>query len=334
METTNNYEQFRNILASNLYSVVEQDQLAKVMQAVDMTFSGFDVCRKPVEIIVSNGIPEVVKYYLVSKAVSNLSKNTLFQYKYKLEKFFGEIRKSYLDITTNDIRIYLNKFKTEHNASDRYMESIRSAIGNFFQWLAENEYIARNPCAHIDHIKYQNKRREPMTSYDLEVLRWNCQNIREKALVDFIFSTGCRVSECSDINLSDINWDTRSAIIRHGKGNKQRIVYFNAESELTLQKYLEQRKGNDEALFVQSRYPFARLSPRAIENEIKKIGDRADIHAFPHRLRHTFATVGINGGMPLERLQKLMGHESPKTTLVYAKLNTDDLQREHRRVYT
>ena len=123
-------------------------------------------------------------------------------------------------------------------------------------------------------------------------------------------------------------------IIRHGKGDKQRMVYFNAESELSLRKYLETRKDDNEALFVRQRSPYTRLSARAIENEIKGIGDRANIHAFPHRLRHTFATVGINGGMPLERLQTLMGHESPKTTLVYAKLDTTDLQREHRRVYT
>ncbi len=333
MESNNNYEQFRNILASNLFPVVDQDQLAKVLRAVDMSLTGFDVCRKPVEIIVANGIPEVVKYYLVSKAVANLSQKTLSQYKYKLENFFDQIRKSYLDITANDIRVYLNRFKTEHHASDRYMESIRIVISGFFKWLAENEYIVKNPCAHVDHIKFQNKRREPMTSYDLEVIRWNCKTIREKALVDFIYSTGCRVSECSEINLDDIDWHERSVVIRHGKGNKMRVVYFNAESELTLRKYIETRKDNDDALFVQSREPHARLSPRGIENEIKKVGERSNIRAFPHRLRHTFATAGINGGMPIEKLQMLMGHESPKTTLIYAKIDRTDTQREHRRVY-
>lgn len=333
MTPTNSYEQFRDILASNLYKIVDDEQISKILQAVDMSLSGFDISRKPVELTVSTGIPEVVKYYLVSKAVANLSKSTLRQYKYKLINFFNTVRKAYMDINATDIRLYLLNYKTLHNSSDRYIESIRTVLSGMFTWLADNEYIVKNPCANVDKIKFQEVRREPLSTYELEVLRYFCKTQREKALIDFIYSTGCRVSECSDMNLSDINWNDRSALIRHGKGNKQRKVFFNAESQLSLQKYLETRTDEDEALFVQTYAPHTRLSARGIQNEIKKIGDRAHIKVYPHKLRHTFATVGISGGMPLERLQALLGHENPRTTLIYAKLDNTDLQREHRRIY-
>ena len=329
----NGYEQFRSVLMMNLCPVLDASKIASVMQAVDISLGNFNVSKKEMQIITANGIPEVVKLYLATKAVANLSMKTLCQYKYKLFNFFGTVKKSYLDITTTDIRIYLYNYKKEHKCSDIYLDNIRITLNSFFEWLSDNEYIGKNPCANVEHIKYQEKKREPLSAYDLEVLRWNCKTIREKALVDFLFSTGCRVSECSDVNLSDINWDARSVIIRHGKGNKMRTVFFNAESELSLQKYLETRADNEEALFVRCRSPHCRLSSRGIENEIHNIGIRCIGKVFPHKLRHTFATSGLKGGMPLDKLQALLGHENPRTTLIYAKQDATDLQREHQRVY-
>lgn len=328
-----NSELFRNSFASQLMNVLPQDKLIDVMKIFDSTSSGYDIQRKPTDIIVTGVIPDAIKWFIASKSVANCSMKTLQQYRYKLVNFFNDVKKPFADITSNDIRMYLNYYKTSHNICDHTLEHTRTILCTFFQWCVDNELLIRNPCANVEHVKFQEQVREGFSAYGLEVLRWNCKNIREKALIDFIYSTGCRVSECSDVNLSDIDWIDRSVIIRHGKGDKRRVVFFNAESELTLRKYLETRKGDSDALFTRCRAPFSRLSPRAIENEIKKIGDRSSERAFPHKLRHTFGTHSINSGMPIEKLQALMGHSNPKTTLIYAKQDTSVLKMEHRKVF-
>lgn len=328
-----NSELFRNQFASLVMQYLPQDKVAEVMKSFDATSADFEIRRKALDIIVVSGMPEVVKWYIASKSVANYSMKTLQQYRYKLTNFFDAVRKPFGDITTNDIRIYLNNYRSQRGVGNRTLHHTRTIIHSFFQWLVDNDLIIRNPCANVEKIKYQDNAREGFSDYELETLRWNCKTIREKALIDFLFSTGCRVSECSNVNLDDINWETRAVLIRHGKGDKRRTTFFNAESELTLRKYLETRQGNSEALFTTIRAPYGRLSSRAIENEIKKIGERCEDHAYPHKFRHTFGTFGINHGMPLEQLQELMGHANPRTTLIYAKHDNSRLRMEHQKVF-
>lgn len=330
---SSDYENFRTVLTMNLCSVLPAEYLNDVLQMVDVTLNDFEISKKSMEIIKADGLPEVVKIFIASKAISNLSHATLRQYNYKLTNFFNTIRKSYVDIQTNDIRLYLYNYKSEHNASDRYIESIRITLNGFFQWLVSNEYLQKNPCAKIEPIKYQAKKREPLSSYELEYLRRNAEDVREKALIDFFFSTGCRVSECADIRLSDINWNERSVLIRHGKGNKERTVYFNAESEVTLREYLSTRNDQTDSLFVSERNPHHALKSHALEDIIKKASRRTGISVYPHKLRHNFATSAIKSGMPLPKLQVLMGHSKADTTMIYTKIDQTDLKIEHERVY-
>lgn len=333
MSNDNTYEKFRTILTMNLCNVLDSEKLTDVLKAVDVSLYDFEIKDKNTDIIVSAGVPEVAKLYIASKAIANTSMKTLAQYRYKLIHFFDNVCKSYVDITANDVRMYLYKYKVEHGSSDSYIDNIRRTLNGFFQWLVDNEYLTRNPCARVEKIKYTEKKRQPLTAYELEFFRWNTENIREKALIDFFYSTGCRVSECADVRLSDIDWNNRSVIIRHGKGDKQRIVYFNAEAELTMREYIASRDDDTDALFVSERSPHNPIKSHALENIIKKVAERTGIHVFPHRLRHTFATSGIRGGMPLEKLQALLGHEKPETTLIYAKLDQTDIQHEHQRIY-
>mgnify|MGYP002521463245 CR=1 FL=1 len=326
-----NNEKFRNELAARLD--LPPEEIRKVLTAFDFVSADYEIERKTMNIIPFGGMPEVVKIYLAAKAVENLSKETLKQYRCKLLHFFKEVTKPVETIEPNDIRLYLYKFKQTRNIGDRYLESVRITLSGFFAWLVANEYIRKNPCEKVDKIHFQVMEREPLDTYQLEQVRWNCKDIREKALIDFLFSTGCRVSECAKVNKSDINWQDRSVVIRHGKGNKMRYVYFNAESELSLRKYLETRTDNQEALFVTVRKPYRQLQKSGIETVVRKVGARAGFRTFPHRLRHTFATCGLNGGIPLPILQKLMGHEKPETTMIYAKQNRLDTQRAHQKVY-
>ena len=330
---SDNSESFRNELVSKLFNQISQDQLIGVLKAFDSTLTGYDISKKPLDMIPVSGIPEIVKYFIASKAVESLSKGTLYIYKLRLEDFFSRVQKPFQDIRSNDIRLYLFYYKDQRHASDAYRDGIRRTLNSFFQWCVNNEYLLRNPCSTVEKIKYRQKERKPFTQYELEILRWNCKTLREKAMVDFLYSTGVRVSEFSAINKQDIDWIKRSVVIHHGKGDKGRTVFFNAEAEVSLKKYLESRSDDNEALFVTIRNPHNRLGKRSVEFEIKNIASRTDFHAFPHKLRHTFATSGLNGGMSLEDLQALMGHAKPETTLIYAKIDTSRLQMEHSRVY-
>ena len=333
MSQENSYEQFRTVLTMNLCNILPPDQISAVLKAVDISISDYEITPKPMGLITTEEVPDVVKLYLASRAISNLAHSSLVQYKYKLVNFFKVMRKSYADITTNDIRLYLYNYKAQNNSSDCYMENIRGVINQFFQWLVDNDYLLRNPCAKIEKIKYTRYRRKPLTSYQLEYTRWNTMTVREKALVDFIYSTGCRVSECAAMLLSDIDWNERAVLIRHGKGDKERTVYFNAEAEVSLKAYLDTRDDETDAIFVSTRRPHKPLGARSIEAIFRKLSGEVNMHLYPHKLRHTFATAGLRSGMPIEQLQALLGHADPKTTLIYAKLDQTDLQREHLRVF-
>ena len=319
----------------NLTTVTEDtSMIQRVLDMVDVTMSDFEITKKNLEIIPATGIPEVVKIYLASKGIANLSMKTLRQYGYKLTDFFNTVQKSYMDIEPNDIRIYLFNFKMKRNASDSYVNNVRITLNSFFQWLVDNEYIVKNPCAKVDKIKCQPAVREPLTPRDLEEVRISCQDIREKALIDFLYSTGCRVSECAGVLLSDINWENNSVYLRHCKGGKERVVFFNDEAGVSMRQYLQTRGHTSDALWTSSRSPHGQLSAHGIECIIKKIGERSGIKVYPHRLRHTFATVGLYNGMPLEKVQALLGHASPQTTMIYAKPDRTQMRMDHSKAFS
>lgn len=328
-----NSESFRNEISSRLYGTVPQDQLKRVLDNLDSVLAGYEVTRKQLSIIPATGMQEVVKFFIASKAVKNLSPGTLHIYTLRMNDFFARVNKPYTEIRANDIRMYLYYYKTQRNASDAYLDNIRRVINSFFTWLVNDEYLLKNPCASVENVKYEKKQRSPMTSYEVEKLRWNCKTVREKAMIDFFFSTGVRLNECRTMNIADIDFDNRSALVRHGKGNKTRTVYFDAEAEVSLQKYLESRNDDCEALFVTERKPARRMCVKAIENILNKVADRTSLHVYPHRLRHTFATIGLRRGIPIEKIQALMGHQDTRTTLIYAHLADSDLRAAHQKAY-
>lgn len=281
--------------------------------------------------IVASDIEEKIMMYLAVKRLDGLSKKTLKNYQYNLLIFANYIRKPIATVTTIDLRIFLTQ-----RCKGLKPTSVNCQIfilKSFFSWLLTEDMIPKNPMLKIKTTKEGKRLRHAMSEEEIELLRQACITLREKALIEFLISSGCRLSEVVGINKEDINWYEMSLNVI-GKGNKERKVYFNTKAKILLQKYLKARTDNNDALYVSSKHPFARLGGRSIEKEIKKIALRAGIDKsiYPHLFRHSFATFKINSGMPLPVLQHILGHENPSTTLIYAELNDENIQHEYKKI--
>ena len=300
------YEMFRNSLLTRLVDKFPAKLLNDVMQEIDLLSQDYTFEKACTDIITLDAIPEMVKNYIASMAVENCKKTTLRDYKMNLVMFFDRIRKPYTAVTTNDIRCYLFGMQQEKGWTPETMEHKRVIINSFFNWLVANEYLNRNNA---------------------------CQTERERALVDFLFSTGCRISEAVAVTIEDINWADRSIIIRHGKGDKERTVYFNAEAELSMKKYLKSSHGSDSHLFVKSKPPFTGVTTEAMEKVIREIRGRIpellSVKVTPHTFRRTMGTLAVGRGCPIEQVKELLGHESLDTTMQYVTLSQEETKHSH-----
>ena len=330
-------ELFRNDLTAKLAAMLPPDQLRDVLRAVDLTAADYEITHRCTDLISFGGIPQPVVWFLKAKELENASPRTVYRYRCDLVKFFLFVRRPPQEVSSNDVRAYLTACKEQRGVADNTLDNYRRVLNSFFSWLVDNDYLLKNPVAKIPKIRCQEKPRVPLTPLQLEQLRDNCSTSKERALVEFLYSTGCRISECAAVALADIDWLDRSVIIRHGKGDKARTVFFSPCCEFLLRKYLKNRLDGLPALFVpeRKRRPDGFMTARSLQAMIRKICAREPIGAkcTAHILRHTMATAGIRAGMPIEDLQALLGHAKPETTLIYAKLDKSDLKQAHRRAY-
>ena len=211
---------------------------------------------------------------------------------------------------------------------DVSLNNQRTYICAFYKWLVDNDYLTKNPCANIKVIKHEKHTRHSLSGIDMEKLRDACENERDRALIEFLYATACRCEELVNVKISDVDFDSKEVLL-FGKGRKERISYLNARAVVAIQKYLEKRKGNSEYLFCKQRAPYSKLTTRTIEKEITKIGEKAGVSVSPHIIRHTTATDAIGKGMPIEQVQRLLGHESISTTLIYAKVSQKNVKNGH-----
>ena len=328
------YELMRTQLASRLSLRLPAELLHDLLQELDQVAVDYDIKRSCTDLTVAGGLPEPVRMYIAAMAVENKSKATLDNYLGILRTFFSRVSKPYNVITTNDIRTFLWAYEKERNISKNTLEHMRVVINAFYSWCMDEELITRNPAKRVDPIAVPKHEREPIEQIELEYLRRACRSKREKALIDFLYSTGCRISECAALVMDDIDFRDRSVRIRHGKGDKARITYFNAEAEVSLREYLTKRRFPSSAVFARSRAPHTNVSAHALRDEVRKIRKRAkniSRPVTPHVLRHTFATTLIANGTPVEHVQKLLGHASLDTTMIYAKLDQQDVRSSHRK---
>ncbi|WP_242951767.1 site-specific tyrosine recombinase/integron integrase [Clostridium botulinum] len=269
--------------------------------------------------------------YLASKKLDGLSLETLKNYRYNLIIFADYLRKPLAAIGTMDLRMFLGA--RCKNMKPSSMNGQISILKSFFGWLADEDYIPKNPAAKLKQTKEPKRVRKPLTKEEIELLREACETDRQRALVEFTISTGCRISEIFKVNKDDINWHEMSLFVV-GKGDKERKVYFNTKAKILLKKYLFSREDDNPALFVTSKRPYNRLGRRSIQREFKKIANMAGIEKsiHPHLFRHSFATYKINSGMPMPIIQHLMGHESPATTQIYAQLSEETVKYEYKKI--
>lgn len=264
---------------------------------------------------------DLLKIFISAKRVEGCSEKSLRYYYSTIKNMQNQISKSEENITTEDLRNYLNEYQQINTISKVTMDNIRKILSTFFSWLEDEDYIIKSPVRRIHKVKTGKIVKETYSDEMLELMRDHCDNSRDLAMIDLLSSTGIRVGELVKLNKDDVDFDSRECVV-FGKGNKQRRVYFDARTKIHLQKYLSERKDKNEALFVSLSQPNKRLLISGVEIRLRKIGKELNLHkVHPHKFRRTLATMAIDKGMPIEQVQQLLGHQSIDTTLQYAMVN-------------
>ena len=272
-----------------------------------------------------------INSFLSAKEIEGCSQRTISYYKENIQRLISKLEKPIKGITTEDIRNYLSNYKETNNCGSVTIDNIRRVFSSFFAWLEDEDYIIKSPVRRIHKVKTASIIKETFTDENIEKMRDECKNIRNLAIIELLISTGMRVGELVNLNIEDLNFEDRSCIVQ-GKGNKQREVYFDARTKIHLMQYLNIRKDDNKALFVSKNKPYQRLSISGIELIVRKIGSKTDINrVHPHKFRRTLATMAIDKGMPVEQVQKLLGHVKIETTMHYAMVNQNNVKISHRK---
>ncbi len=275
---------------------------------------------------------EYMDMFISAKRIEGCSERTLAYYKATIEHMLSIIVTPLRQVQTDDLRTYLAEYQLINNCSKTTIDNIRRNLSSFFSWLEAEDYIIKSPIRRIHKIRTGSKVKETLSEECIEKLRDSCLHIRDLAMIDLLYSTGIRVGELVNLNIGDINFEERECIV-YGKGNKQRKVYFDAKSKVHLKQYLEQRIDYNEALFVTLDSPFERLKISGVEIRLRKLGQLAllDQRVHPHKFRRSMATRAIDKGMPIEQVQKLLGHQQIDTTMHYAMVNQSNVKISHRK---
>jgi len=272
-----------------------------------------------------------VKIFLAAKRVEGCSEKTVRYYDSTIRNVLSAIGKDINQVTTDDLRMYLDEYQKHSGASKVTIDNIRRILSSFFSWLEDEDYIVKSPVRRIHKVKSCKTVKETYSDEALEIMRDSAESIRDLAIIDMLVSTGIRVGELVKLNRDDIDFENRECVVL-GKGNKQRKVYFDARTKIHLQRYLQSRTDDNEALFVSLQRPYNRLLISGVEIRLRELGKKLDIHkVHPHKFRRTLATMAIDKGMPIEQVQQLLGHQSVDTTLQYAMVNQANVKLSHKR---
>lgn len=274
---------------------------------------------------------EYLKLFLDAKRIEGCSTRTLDYYKVTIQHLLLNIDTSVRKITTEALREYLVNYQKINNCSKVTVDNIRRNISSFFSWLEEENYILKSPMKRIHKIKTKTVVKNVISDESIEVIRDNCHVKRDLAIIDLLYSTGIRVGELVNLNIEDINFEERECIV-FGKGDKERKVYFDAKTKIHLKRYIDSRTDSNPALFVTLNAPYDRLKISGVEIRLRRLGRELNIErVHPHKFRRTMATRAIDKGMPIEQVQKILGHSQIDTTMKYAMVNQGNVKNSHRK---
>ena len=326
------YESFKVQFSAMLTDGMTATQ---IMETLDIVAQSFTIQKKETALsAVQGGMPEALVLFLAAKAVEEKSKRTLKLYKSVLSAFFLAMNKPITAISTNDIRVYLFQCRNNKHHATVTVSNTRRILNGFFEWCVLEQLVPLNPVKRITAIKVDKSPRHAMKRIELEYLRNACADLRDKALVDFLYSTGARVTELCNARIDQIDWEKKTLLIEHGKGNVSRFTYLNPECEVSLKAYLASRSDDSPYIFARTRgKSVLPLNAKSVQNAVDRIVTRSgktfSVKITPHVFRHTIATVLLRNGMPVEQVQRFLGHSNINTTMVYAEVSDDDVRRSH-----
>lgn len=304
-------------------------QTERLQEVLQHTLFDYEVTKIENEKEISE--QNLVESFLSAKRIEGCSEKTLKYYDSTIQAMLNSIGKGIKYIVTDDIRCYLTEYQTEKKSSKVTIDNIRRILSSFFSWLEDEDYILKSPVRRIHKVKTGTNIKETYSDEALELMRDNCTEFRDLAMIDMLASTGMRVGEMVLLNRNDIDFNERECIV-FGKGDKERIVYFDARTKIHLQNYLDSRTDDNPALFVSLQSPHNRMNIGGIEVRLRQLGKRLGLNkVHPHKFRRTLATMAIDKGMPIEQLQQLLGHRRIDTTLQYAMVKQSNVKIAHRK---
>ena len=303
-------------------------QMKKLQEVILSTFSE----NAPNKLEIAN--EEFLKMFLDAKKIEGCSDRTINYYRVTIEHLLCNIDTAVRKVTTKEIREYLADYQKRNNCTNVTIDNVRRNISSFFSWLEEEDYILKSPMKRIHKIKTKVVVKNVISDEGIEKLRDNCRELRDLAIIDLLYSTGIRVGELVNLNIDDIDLDGRECVV-YGKGDKERRVYFDAKAKVHLKSYIESRSDDNEALFVTLDSPHERLKISGVEIRLRQLGRRLNIdRVHPHKFRRTMATRAIDKGMPIEQVQKILGHSQIDTTMQYAMVNQINVKTSHQKYMT
>lgn len=326
-------DEFVNDVLRDMLAYLDNGQAEQLRRVLKHNLSGYEIQRR------TDGTTEdasaenarLTGAFLSAKRIEGCSEKSLSYYRKTIEIMSEKIGKGITHITTNDLRSYLTGYQTERKSSKVTIDNIRRILSSFFSWLEDEDYILKSPVRRIHKVKTAVTIKETYTDEVLETMRDHCDSLRDLALIDMLASTGMRVGELVLLNRDDINFEERECVV-FGKGSKERMVYFDARTKIHLQNYLAQRTDSNNALFVSLKAPYERLQIGGVESRLRELGKRLSLpRVHPHKFRRTLATMAIDKGMPVEQLQRLLGHQRIDTTLQYAMVKQSNVKIAHRK---
>ena len=322
---TNMEEKIVTIL-NEMAEYLNVSQMKKLQEVILKTFAE----NAPQKTDLSNS--EYLKLFLDAKKIEGCSERTIEYYRKTVEHLISTVTTPVRKTTTEEMREYLANYQKINNCSNVTVDNIRRNISSFFSWLEEEDYILKSPMKRIHKIKTKTVVKSVISDETIERLRDNCEEIRDLAMIDLLYSTGMRVGELVRLNRDDINLENRECIV-YGKGDKERRVYFDAKAKVHLREYLKSRTDNDPALFVTLNSPHKRLKISGVEIRIRTLGRSVSLERIhPHKFRRTMATRAIDKGMPIEQVQKILGHSQIDTTMQYAMVNQTNVKNSHQKI--